>query len=90
MLRYRSRASAPRSRRWSGWAPEERKSKAGRKPYDAVLMFKVLVLQMLYNLADAQLEYQVRDRLTFARFLGLELEDQVPDATTARRWRRRG
>jgi IS5 family transposase len=62
--------------------PEERKSKAGRKPYDAVLMFKILVLQTLYNLADEQLEYLIRDRLSFMRFLGLGLEDEVPDATT--------
>ena len=63
-------------------APEERKSKAGRKPFDAVMMFKVLVLQTLYNLADEQVEYQIRDRLSFMRFLGLGLEDVVPDATT--------
>jgi transposase, IS5 family len=62
--------------------PEERKSKAGRKPFDAVMMFKVLVLQTLYNLADEQVEYQIRDRLSFMRFLGLGLEDTVPDATT--------
>jgi len=63
-------------------APEERKSKAGRKPFDAVMMFKVLVLQTLYNLADEQVAYQIRDRLSFMRFLGLGLEDTVPDATT--------
>jgi IS5 family transposase len=63
-------------------APEERKSNAGRKPFDAVMMFKVLVLQTLYNLADEQVEYQIRDRLSFMRFLGLGLEDVVPDATT--------
>jgi hypothetical protein len=34
--------------------PEERKSNAGRKPFDAVMMFKILVLQTLYNLADEQ------------------------------------
>jgi transposase, IS5 family len=63
-------------------APEERKSNAGRKPFDAVLMFKVLVLQTLYNLSDEQVEYQIRDRISFMRFLGLGLEDPVPDATT--------
>ena len=63
-------------------APEDRKSNAGRKPFDAVMMFKVLVLQTLYNLADEQVEYQIRDRLSFTRFLGLGLEDVVPDATT--------
>jgi transposase len=63
-------------------APEARKSNAGRKPFDVVMMFKVLVLQTLYNLADEQVEYQIRDRLSFMRFLGLGLEDTVPDATT--------
>ena len=61
---------------------EERKSRAGRKPMDAVLMFKTLVLSALYNLSDDQIEYQVRDRLSFMRFLGLGLEDRVPDAKT--------
>src|SRR5262249_29381146 len=63
-------------------APEERKSNAGRRPFDAVMMFKVLVLQTLYNLADEHVEYLIRDRLSFMRFLGLGLEDTVPDATT--------
>ena len=60
----------------------ERKSPAGRKPMDAVLMFKTLVLSALYNLSDDQIEYQVRDRLSFMRFLGLGLGDRVPDAKT--------
>ncbi|CAM5321543.1 IS5 family transposase [Aquamicrobium terrae] len=53
-----------------------------RKPMDAVVMFKTLVLGALYNLSDDQIEYQVRDRLSFMRFLGLGLEDRVPDAKT--------
>lgn len=57
-------------------------AKGGRPPYDAVLMFKVLVLQALYNLSDDQSEYQIRDRLSFMRFLWLGLEDPVPDAKT--------
>lgn len=60
----------------------ERKSRAGRKPMDAVLMFKTLVLSALYNLSDDQIEDQVRDRLSFMRFLGLGLQDRVPDAKT--------
>jgi len=40
------------------------------------------VLQALYNLSDDQAEYQLRDRLSFMRFLGLGLEDAVPDAKT--------
>lgn len=61
---------------------EARKSRAGRKPMDVVLMFKTLVLSALYNLSDDQIEYQVRDRLSFMRFLGLGLGDRVPDAKT--------
>ena len=62
--------------------PEERKSRAGRKPWDTVVMFKAIVLCELYNLSDEQFEYQLRDRLSFMRFLGLGLEDPAPDATT--------
>ena len=61
---------------------EERKSNAGRKPYDAILKFKIVVLQSLHNLSDEQSEYLIRDRMSFMRFLDLELEDAVPDATT--------
>lgn len=61
---------------------KERKSSAGRRPYDVVLMFKILVLQHLYNLSDEQTEYQIRDRLSFMRFLGLQPEEAVPDAKT--------
>jgi transposase, IS5 family len=54
----------------------------GRPAYDVVLMFKILVLQALYNLSDEQTEYQILDRLSFMRFLGLELHNDVPDAKT--------
>lgn len=60
----------------------ERKSNAGRKPYDALVMFKCLVLQQLYNLSDEEFEFQLRDRLTFIRFVGLNPEDTTPDANT--------
>lgn len=58
------------------------RARGGRPPYDAVLMFKVLVLQTLYTLSDDQTEYQLKDRLSFMRFCGLALEDRVPDAKT--------
>jgi len=57
-------------------------AKGGRPAYDVVLMFKVLVLQALYNLPDEQTEYQILDRLSFMKFLGLELYHDVPDART--------
>src|SRR3979411_1626336 len=63
--------------------PDElRKSSAGRKPVDAIVMFRMLVLQALHNLSDEQAGYQVRDRLSFTRFLRLGIEDSIPDATT--------
>jgi len=75
---------ALRSRLEAAWRKpaEERKSPAGRKPWDAVVMFKAIVLCALYNLSDDQVEYQLRDRFSFMRFLGLGLEDKVPDAKT--------
>jgi len=68
---------------------KERKSNAGRKPFDPLLMFKVLVIQTYYNLSDDQVEYQIRDRLSFMRFLGLKIEDAVPDAKTVWAFRER-
>src|SRR5512147_1798968 len=61
---------------------EAKKSNAGRKPFDAILMFRMLILQSLDNLSDGEGEYQVRDRLSFTRFLGLGIEDRSPDGTT--------
>lgn len=58
------------------------KSKAGRKPYDSVLMFKCLILQQLHNISDEELEYQINDRLSWMQFLGLGLGDTVPDRTS--------
>src|SRR3984893_2427641 len=60
----------------------EKKSNAGRKQIDVMVMYRMLVLQSLYNLSDEQVEYQVRDRLSFTRFLGLGIEDGIPDGTT--------
>jgi len=59
-----------------------RKSNAGAKPYDAVMMFKILIIQSLYNLSDEAVEYQILDRMSFMRFLGLNLGAPVPDAKT--------
>ena len=58
------------------------RGKGGRPPYDLVMMFKILVLQTLYSLSDEGCEFQIKDRLSFQRFLGLRLDGRVPDATT--------
>lgn len=62
-------------------------AQGGRPPLDPVMMFKVLVLQALYGLSDPQAEYQIMDRRTFGRFLGLDDGDPIPDETTIWRFR---
>ena len=59
----------------------------GRPGYLPLLMFKALLLQSLYGLSDAELEEALCDRLSFRRFVGLGLEDEVPDHTTLCRFR---
>ena len=61
---------------------KQRKSNAGRKPFDVVMMFKALVLQHIYNIGDDELEFQIRDRYSFCRFLDLTPESKIPDAKT--------
>lgn len=61
---------------------KERKSNAGAKPYDVVRMFKILVIQSLYNLSDDRIGFQIPDRISFMRFPDLGLGDRVPDART--------
>ena len=59
-----------------------KKNNAGAKPFDVVLMFKILILQRYYGLGDKQVEFQIVDRLSFKKFLGLESGDKVPDEKT--------
>lgn len=60
---------------------------AGKPAYPGLVMFKCLVLQRMYNLSDEGLEEQLGDRLSFLRFVGLDVVDSVPDATTICRFR---
>ena len=53
--------------------------KNNAKPYDVVMLFKILILQRYYGLGDSQVEYQILDRSSFKLFLGLETGDKVPD-----------
>lgn len=59
-----------------------KKNNAGAKPFDVVLMFKIILIQRYYNLGDQQVEYQIIDRMSFKKFLGLESGDKVPDEKT--------
>lgn len=60
----------------------DKKNKAGAKRYDVVLMFKIIILQRYYGLGDKQAEYQILDRISFKKFLGLETGDRIPDEKT--------
>ena len=69
---------------------EGREPKRGGRPaYDAVLMFKILLLRELYALSDEQVEFQSADRMSFQRFLGIGIEHSVPDYTAVWRFRER-
>ena len=59
-----------------------KKNNVGAKPYDLVMMFKIMILQRYYGLGDTQIEYQILDRLSFKKFLDLESGDKVPDEKT--------
>jgi IS5 family transposase len=69
--------------------PENIKN-AGRKPFDEVMMFKVMVLQRYYNLSDEQMEFQLKDRRSFERFVsGGDTLYHMPDAKTIWLYRER-
>lgn len=64
-------------------------SKGGRPPFDPVSMFKALILQAQHNLSDKRMEFMIRDRLSWMRFLGFELGGSTPDENTIRNFRNR-
>ncbi len=63
------------------------KGPGGRPAYSCEMMLKVLILQRVYNLSDEQVEFQVNDRLSFQRFLGLDISSSVPDYSTIWKFR---
>ena len=74
---------------WSSFEPVlrehlnfKKRPKGGRKALDSILMFKVLFLQKYYNLSEEETEFQILDRFSFQRFLGLSVSDKVPDENT--------
>src|ERR1035437_3742973 len=74
---------------WEGFRPllvqalaKPANGPGGRPANDPVKMFKLLVVQRYYNLSDEQTEYQVSDRLSFQKFAGWTVADQIPDANT--------
>ena len=64
-------------------------AKGGRRPFNSVMMFKALILQAQHNLSVARMEYMVRYRLSWLRFLELSLGGRKPDENTFRHFRNR-
>ena len=54
-------------------------SKGGRPPYDVLLMFKITILQQWYGSSDMEIQLLITDRLSFLRFLDMEVGEKVPD-----------
>jgi IS5 family transposase len=77
------------------WRPLEKALQAmypsttGRPPCAPLALFKMSLLQHCYGLSDPQCEEQIGDRLSWRRFVGLGLQDAVPDETTLVRFRQR-
>ena len=61
--------------------------KGGRPAYDPVAMFKVLILAAQNTVSDARMEFLIRDRLSWLRFLGFDLGAVTPDENTIRLFR---
>jgi len=59
----------------------------GRPAWPPLVLFKALLLQSLYGLSDRELEEALCDRLSFRRFVGLSLEETIPDFTVLNRFR---
>lgn len=62
--------------------PRPTYEKGGRPPFSNLLMLKILIIKRMYNLSHDQTEYQINDRISFMRFLGLGMGDRIPDAKT--------
>ena len=63
-------------------APRPGRERGGRPPFPTELMVRVQMIQLLYNLSDEQMEFQLLDRPSFQRFVGLRQSSQAPDRTT--------
>ena len=71
---------------------DEKRSNAGRKRIDVIVMFRMLVLQSLYHFSGEQAEYHVHDRMSFIGFCGSVSRTAIRMprrcGCSVRRWRR--
>jgi IS5 family transposase len=61
--------------------------KRGRPAITPLLLFKVLLIQRWYDLSDPAAEDALNDRRSFARFVGLPLDEAAPDHSSISRFR---
>ncbi|WHH60630.1 transposase [Petroclostridium sp. X23] len=66
---------------------KDRYSDIGRESKDPVMMLKICLLEYLYTLSDPEVVARVRTDVAFRWFLGLNIEDDVPDDTTISHFR---
>lgn len=64
-------------------------SHGGRPACRVGVLLRVMILQHLYGLSDPQVEEQIKDRLSFQKFVQLDTHEDVPDETTICRFRQR-
>jgi transposase, IS5 family len=64
-------------------------SHSGRPACRVGVLLRVMILQHLYGLSDPQAEEQLKDRLSFQKFVQLGTHEAVPDETTICRFRQR-
>lgn len=63
-------------------APRSRRECGGRPQFPTELMVRMRLVQRLLNLSDEQMKFQLLDRISFRRFIGLRHSSQIPDCTT--------
>jgi transposase len=66
---------------------KDKYSEIGRKSEDPVMMLKICLLQFLYSLSDSKVIKRIQTDIAFRWFLGLSLDDEVPDDTTVSHFR---
>ena len=63
------------------------RSGRGAPGYGVLVLFKAVLLAQWHNLSDEAMEAALDDRVSFRRFCGLGLMDEVPDHSTLWRFR---
>ncbi len=61
----------------------------GRPGYAPEVLFRIWLLERIYNLSDVRVVEEVTDRLSFREFVGIAFGEEVPDDTTLVKFRER-